>query len=134
MLTHDMPNINVSIHTLSCPSKSNSNTIELTVHTSFYWGPRLTLCLIHTHILCAKQSCITNLFVLVLVLIFLSNVSLCSLVLDILMRENSGSIQQTFSKKFTSLYLTLNFFPKNSTKGMPLIQSISEDNMPFFSE
>ena len=32
-----------------CPSKSNSNTTALTVHTSCYWGLRLTLCyLIHT--------------------------------------------------------------------------------------
>ena len=28
----------------SCPSKSNSKQIELTVHTSCYWGLRLTLC------------------------------------------------------------------------------------------
>ena len=28
---------------LLCPSKNNSNTIELTVHTSCYWGCRLTL-------------------------------------------------------------------------------------------
>ena len=31
-------------HILSCPSKSNSKQIELTVHTSCYWGLRLTLC------------------------------------------------------------------------------------------
>ena len=28
-----------------CPIKDNSNTIELTVHTSCYWGLRLTLLL-----------------------------------------------------------------------------------------
>ena len=33
-------------NTLSCPSKNNSNAIELTVHTSCYWGLRLTLCYI----------------------------------------------------------------------------------------
>ena len=37
-------NILNDINTLSCPSKNNSNTIELTVHTSCYWGHRLTLC------------------------------------------------------------------------------------------
>ena len=31
-------------NTLACPSKNNSNTIELTVHTSSCWGRRLTLC------------------------------------------------------------------------------------------
>ena len=31
-------------HNLSCPSKSNSKRIEFTVHTSCYWGLRLTLC------------------------------------------------------------------------------------------
>ena len=29
---------------MSCPIIFNSNTIELTVHTSCYWGLRLTLC------------------------------------------------------------------------------------------
>ena len=29
---------------LSCPSKSNSKLIELPVHTSCYWGLKLTLC------------------------------------------------------------------------------------------
>ena len=29
---------------MSCPFKVNSNTIELTVHTSCYWGHRPTLC------------------------------------------------------------------------------------------
>ena len=29
---------------MSCPIKNNTNTIELTVHTSCYWGLRLTLC------------------------------------------------------------------------------------------
>ena len=32
------------MNTLFCPIKNNSNTIELTVHTSCYWGLRLTLC------------------------------------------------------------------------------------------
>ena len=32
------------INTLSCPSKSNSKRIELTVHPPCYWGFRLTLC------------------------------------------------------------------------------------------
>ena len=36
--------LNDIINTLLCPSKNNSNTIELTVHTSCYWGRRLTLC------------------------------------------------------------------------------------------
>ena len=31
-------------NTVSCPLKSNSETIELTVQTSCYWGLRLTLC------------------------------------------------------------------------------------------
>ena len=31
-------------NTLSCPSKSNSKRIELTLHTSCYWCLRLTLC------------------------------------------------------------------------------------------
>ena len=37
-------NILNDINTLLCPSKNNSNTIELTVNTSYYWGRRLTLC------------------------------------------------------------------------------------------
>ena len=37
-------NILNDINTLSCPSKSNRKQIELTVHTSCYWGLRLTLC------------------------------------------------------------------------------------------
>ena len=37
-------NILNDINTLSCPSKSNSKRIERTVHTSCYWGLRLTLC------------------------------------------------------------------------------------------
>ena len=37
-------NIQYDINTLSCPSKNNSNIIELTVHTSCYWGLKLTLC------------------------------------------------------------------------------------------
>ena len=37
-------NILNDINTLSCPSKSNSKRIELKVHTSCYWGLRLTLC------------------------------------------------------------------------------------------
>ena len=32
------------INTMLCPIKSNSNTIELTVHISCYLGLRLTLC------------------------------------------------------------------------------------------
>ena len=32
------------IDTMLCPIENNSNTIELTVHTSFYFGLRLTLC------------------------------------------------------------------------------------------
>ena len=32
------------INTLLCPSKSNSKQTEPTVHTSCYWGRRLTLC------------------------------------------------------------------------------------------
>ena len=34
------------INTMPCPIKSNSNTIELTVHTSCNWGLRLnsTIC------------------------------------------------------------------------------------------
>ena len=39
-------NIVNTINTLSCPSKSNSKRIELTLHTSCYWGLRLTLCYI----------------------------------------------------------------------------------------
>ena len=31
-------------YSLSCPSKSNSKRIELSVHISCYWGHRLTLC------------------------------------------------------------------------------------------
>ena len=37
-------NILNDINTVLCPSKSNSKQIELTVHTSCYWGLRLTLC------------------------------------------------------------------------------------------
>ena len=37
-------NFQNDINTLLCPSKNNNNTIELTVHTSCYWGLRLTLC------------------------------------------------------------------------------------------
>ena len=37
-------NILNDINTLLCLSKDNSNTIELAVHTSCYWGGRLTLC------------------------------------------------------------------------------------------
>ena len=37
-------NILNNINNLLCPSKSNSKQIELTVHTSCYWGLRLTLC------------------------------------------------------------------------------------------
>ena len=37
-------NILNDINTLSCPSKNNSNTIELAVQSSCYWGLRLTLC------------------------------------------------------------------------------------------
>ena len=37
-------NIQNDINTMLCPIKSNSNTIELTAHTSFYLGLRLTLC------------------------------------------------------------------------------------------
>ena len=39
-----IPNRPSYAYILSCPSKSNSNTFELTVHTSCYWGLRLTLC------------------------------------------------------------------------------------------
>ena len=39
-------NIVNTINTLPCPSKSNSKRIELTLHTSCYWGLRLTLCYI----------------------------------------------------------------------------------------
>ena len=39
-------NILNDINTLLCPSKSNSKRIEFTVHTSCYWGLRLTLCYI----------------------------------------------------------------------------------------
>ena len=34
----------VDINTVLCPIIFNSNTIELTVHTSCFWGSRLTLC------------------------------------------------------------------------------------------
>ena len=34
-----------NINTLLCPSKSNSKQMELTVHTSCYWGLKLILCL-----------------------------------------------------------------------------------------
>ena len=37
-------NILNDIKTMLCPIYSNSNTIELTVHTSCYWGLELTLC------------------------------------------------------------------------------------------
>ena len=37
-------NILNDLNTLSCHSNSDSNTIELTVHTSCCWGRRLTLC------------------------------------------------------------------------------------------
>ena len=37
-------NIRNDINTLLCPSKNNSDTIKLTLHTSCYWGRRLTLC------------------------------------------------------------------------------------------
>ena len=37
-------NILNDINTMLCPNKNNRNTIELTVHTSCYWGHRLTLC------------------------------------------------------------------------------------------
>ena len=37
-------NILNNINTVPCPLKSNSKTIELTVHTSAYLGLRLTLC------------------------------------------------------------------------------------------
>ena len=37
-------NIQNDKNTVSCPLKSNSNTIEFTVQTSCYWGLRLTLC------------------------------------------------------------------------------------------
>ena len=37
-------NILNDINTLLCPSKSNSKRIELKMHTSCYWGLRLTLC------------------------------------------------------------------------------------------
>ena len=37
-------NILNDINTILCPIKSNNNTIELTAHTSCYWGLRLTLC------------------------------------------------------------------------------------------
>ena len=36
-------NILNDVNTMSCLLK-NSNTIELTVHTSCYWGHELTLC------------------------------------------------------------------------------------------
>ena len=42
-------NILNDLDTLSCPSKNNSNTIKLTVHTSGYWGLRLTLCYYRAH-------------------------------------------------------------------------------------
>ena len=29
---------------MTCPIKNESSTVELTVHTSCYWGLRLTLC------------------------------------------------------------------------------------------
>ena len=38
------PRSQQDINTLSCPIKSNSKQIELTVQPSFYWGLRLTLC------------------------------------------------------------------------------------------
>ena len=49
MVTFVVPKHHVTIilndmNTLSCPSKSNSKQIELKVHTSSYWGLRLTLC------------------------------------------------------------------------------------------
>ena len=37
-------NILNEVNILSCPTKNNSNTFELTVHTSCYRGLRLTLC------------------------------------------------------------------------------------------
>ena len=37
-------NILNDINIVLCPLKSNSNTIELTVHTSCYWGLGLILC------------------------------------------------------------------------------------------
>ena len=40
----DMINILNDKNTLSCLSKNDSNTIEIRVHTSCYWGLRLTLC------------------------------------------------------------------------------------------
>ena len=40
-------NILNNINNLLCTSKSNSKQIELTVHTSCYWGLRLTLCYKH---------------------------------------------------------------------------------------
>ena len=36
-------NILNDINTMSCPIENNSNTIELTVHTSCYWGLTLTV-------------------------------------------------------------------------------------------
>ena len=37
-------NILNDIKAMSCPILNNNNPIELTVHTSYYWGLRLTLC------------------------------------------------------------------------------------------
>ena len=38
-----------------CPFKVNSNTIELTVYTSCYWGLRLTLCYRYKKV-CSKMT------------------------------------------------------------------------------
>ena len=40
------------MYTLSCPSKSNSKRIELTVHTFCYCGLSLTLCYMTTKRFC----------------------------------------------------------------------------------
>ena len=41
-------------NTLLCPCRNNSNIIELTVHTSCYWGLRLTLCYIKENTPCMQ--------------------------------------------------------------------------------
>ena len=41
---HEVSNFIRNINTMLCPIICNSDTIELTVHTTCYWGLRLTLC------------------------------------------------------------------------------------------
>ena len=48
-------NILKDINTVLCLLKSNSNTIELTVRTSCYWGLRLTLCYKWKNLRCPRN-------------------------------------------------------------------------------